>query len=190
MIRRSPVSGTYARALLEVGQARAEADTYLRELDLLRKQIVGAPEVRVFFESPKIPRAEKKRVLERGLGGRITEPVLNLLRILIDRGRQAILGEIVESYEDLYDEMSGRVHVRLASATPLSEAARARIVALLGEQLDRQIIAEEQVVGDLLGGMTIRVGDTVIDGSLRSKLNKVREAIAAPRLGSGLFDED
>ena len=69
-------------------------------------------------------------------------------------------------------------------------ALKAELVGLVGKKLNREIVAAERVDESLLGGMTIRIGDTVIDGSVRTKLNRVRESVAALRIGSEQFDEN
>lgn len=191
-MKRHPVAGTYARALMEIGAEKGggKADEIFEELDLLEKDVLSDAFFRVFFESPKIPREEKKKVLEKALSGKVCDEVLNLLRILIDRGRQMLLDQIYESYSELYDDFKRRAHVRIDSAVELSTDKRSRLAEVLGKKLDREIIMTERIDTDLLGGMTIRFGDTVIDGSIRTQLNKVRDAISSQRLGSDLIHED
>ncbi len=184
---RHPVATTYARALLEVGQEKGEADAYAEELTTLCDDVFASGGLKVFFESPKIPREEKDKVLVKALEGKTSQSVLNLVRMLIKRGRQPLLGEIAEAYAGLNDEAQGRAHVWITSATPLSAASKDKIVALLKKKLSKEIIPEEKVDPDLLGGMTIRIGDTVIDGSVRSRLNEIGERVAAQRLGSDLI---
>ena len=191
-MKRNPVAGTYARALMEIGAEKGggKADQIFEELDSLEKDVLSDPSFRVFFESPKIPREEKKAVLEKALSGRVCDEVLNLLRVLIDRGRQMLLDQIYESYSELYDDFKRRAHVRIDTAVELSPDKRSRLAEVLGKKLDREIIMTERIDTDLLGGMTIRFGDTVIDGSIRTQLNKVRDTIASQRLGSDLIHED
>ncbi|MCA8959725.1 MAG: ATP synthase F1 subunit delta [Planctomycetes bacterium] len=184
---RHPVAKIYARALLEVGQERNEADDYASELTTLHDDVLSDGDFRVFFESPKIPRHEKDKVLVRALEGKVSEPVLNLLRVLVKRGRQFLFPEIAEAYTTLNDEARGRTHVWITTARPLSATSKDRVVGLLRQKLGKEIIPEERVDEDLLGGMTIRVGDVVVDGSVRSRLNEVRELVAAQRLGSDLI---
>ena len=189
-MRRDPISGTYARALMEVGQAKGKVDEFFEELEALQAHVFSQREFRVFFQSPKIPRPDKKAALDKALQGKVSEEVMNLLRILIDRGRQLIFDEIQESFSDLYDAFKRRMHVRVTSAAGIGDAAKNQLVELLSQKLDREIIMTEGVDEDLLGGMTIRFGDTVIDGSVRTQLNRVREAVASPRLGSDLIHEN
>lgn len=186
--KRHPASGAYATALLEVGQETGESEAFAAQLAAFAASLEANPMFRVFFESPKISRPDKKAALERALSGLVAKPVLNLLQILIDRGRQECYGEIAETFDELFDELRGRTYVRIVSAMPISEPAKQRLVTLLHDRLSREIIAVDSADPALLGGMTVRIGDTVIDGSLRTKLNNVRGAITAPRLGRKLFE--
>lgn len=185
--KRHPASNTYARALLEIAQEAEAGDAFADQLSAFAAALGSDRQMRVFFESPKIPCEEKKKVLTTCLTGKVSPPVLNLLQILLDKGRQGLFSEVAEVFGELLDEARGRLQVSIASAKPLSDSARDNLVALLKERTGGEIIASETVDADLLGGMTVRIGDTVIDGSLRTKLKHVGEAMSAPRLGRNLL---
>ncbi|MEE8142569.1 MAG: ATP synthase F1 subunit delta [Planctomycetota bacterium] len=189
-MKQDPVATVYARALLEIGEERGETASYEEELKVLGKEVLSEGLLKVFFESPKISLQRKKEVLSRGLEGKVSPAVLNLLKILLDRGRQPLLDEIVESYMDLYDQLQGRIHVKIVTSQPVLEESWQRIVNLLKSKHNKEIIAEHRVDEDLLGGVTIQVGDIVADGSIRTQLNRIREALASQRLGSELVNED
>ncbi len=185
-----PAVNIYARALLEVAKDADAVEAIGEELVILRDEVLSIPDARVFFESPKINRADKRDVLKKTLKGKISDTVLNFLQVLIDRGRQFQFDQIVEEYLDLVQEYSGKIHVEIGSAVPLDASSKERLVKLLSEKLNKQVTSKERVDETLLGGLTIRVGDTVVDGSLRSRLEEIREQIASQRLGSDLIDEN
>ncbi len=185
--KRHPASGAWARALLELGRERKQEEVYGAELLALAEEILATGAPRVFFESPKVPRSEKKQALRRALEKRISEPVLNLLQMLIDRGRQMLLGQIAHAYQELLDAARGRVHVKVTAAAGISPGALAKLVSLLGKRLAKEIIAESATDERLLGGMTVQIGDTMIDGSLRARLNVVRRLLASRRFGKELI---
>ena len=185
--KRHPASNTYARALLEIAQGAGEGDAYADQLATFAEALGSDRRLRVFFESPKIPRGDKKKVLEASLSGKVAPAVLNLLRLLIDKGRQELFTEIADVFGEILHEARGRRQVSITSAQPISAGARDRLVALLQERMGGEIIASETVDPELLGGMTVRIGDTVIDGSLRTKLKHVGEAMRTPRLGRNLL---
>lgn len=185
--KRNPASGAYARALLAVGIERNEDEAYGDELRFLAERALAGGEARVFYESPKVPRAEKKQALDRALRGKVSDPVLNLLLILLDRGRPMLLGEIATVYRELLDAARGRVHVRVRSAAEISQDSLGQLVGLLGKTLKREILAESATDARLLGGMTVQIGDTMIDGSVRARLDVIRDALVAQRLGKELI---
>ncbi len=185
--KRHPASNTYARALLEIAEAADEGDAFADQLTAFATALESDRQLRAFFESPKIPRGDKKSVLERSLSGKVAVPVLNMLRLLIDKGRQTLFIEISDCFGEILDQARGRKHVQIASAMPISGSARQSLVTLLAERLGGEIVATETVDPTLLGGMTVRFDDTVIDGSLRTKLKYVREAMSTPRLGRNLL---
>jgi F-type H+-transporting ATPase subunit delta len=185
--RRDPAAGAYAHALFEVGQARGESEAYAGQLEGMVEAFLGAPELRIFLESPKVPREAKKAAFERALAGKASEPVLNLVRVLIDRGRQRLFWTITEIYGELLDEALVRVPVTITAARPYPDALREKLIGLLRARTGREVIPVERIDPALLGGITIKIGDTFIDGSLRTKLKVVRDAMAAPRLGRNLL---
>ena len=185
--KRHPASGTYARALLEIATAKGEGDAYADQLAEFANALEADRQLRVFFESPKISPSDKKAVLEKSLGSQLSPEVFNLLRLLIDKGRQDLFIEIADTFEELLDEARGRHHVEIISPQPLSEGAKNNLIALLQSRLGGEIVPEESTDPEMLGGMVVRIGDTVVDGSLRTKLKHVREAMTAPRLGRNLI---
>lgn len=189
-MRRHPVSGTYATALLELGQERGEAEAYGEELTELAALFADSRDFRVFFENPKVPQSDKLNVLEKTLKGQVSESVLNLLKVLVKRGRQELFGQISAAYKEAHDELRGRTNVTITTASPIDSALKSELVGMVSKKLNREIVAAERVDEHLLGGVTIRIGDTVIDGSVRTKLNRVRESVAALRIGSEQFDEN
>ena len=185
--KRHPASGTYARALLEIAMTKGEGDAYADQLAEFANALEADRQLRVFFESPKISPSDKKAVLEKSLGSQLSPEVFNLLRLLIDKGRQDLFIEIADTFEELLDEARGRHHVEIISPQPLSEGAKNNLIALLQSRLGGEIVPEESTDPEMLGGMVVRIGDTVVDGSLRTKLKHVREAMTAPRLGRNLI---
>ncbi|MEM7165213.1 MAG: ATP synthase F1 subunit delta [Planctomycetota bacterium] len=189
-MRRHPVAGTYANALLDIGVERNEVEAYDEELSGLAELFASSREFRVFFENPKVPQGDKLNVLNKTLKGKVSEPVLNLLMVLVKRGRQELFGQVSAAYTEALDESRGRTKVTITTASPIDPSLKSELVGLVGKKLNREIVSTERVDENLLGGMTIRIGDTVIDGSVRTKLNRVREGVGALRIGSEQFDEN
>lgn len=188
--QRNPVAQAYAGALLAVAMEKGEADLYRDQLVAISTSVEGDAQIQVFLESPKIRRSDKKAALEKALSGQVSVAVHNLIQILIDRGRQGLIEDIAHAYQDRMDVLAGRVNATITSATKLSSAIRKALVGAIAKKLDKEIVSTEQVDPDLLAGLTIQVGDLVVDGSLRTQLRKVRQEVSQTRFGKDLIDEN
>lgn len=188
--QRNPVAQAYAGALLEVAVEKGEADLYRDQLAAISATVEQDEQIQIFLESPKIRRSDKKAALEKALSGQVSEIVLNLLRILIDRGRQELIDDISQAYQDRMDAMAGRVNATITSASKLSSAIRKALVGAITKKLDKEVVSTEQVDPDLLAGLTVQIGDLVVDGSLRTQLRKVRQEVSQTRFGKDLIDEN
>ncbi|HIG04521.1 MAG TPA: ATP synthase F1 subunit delta [Planctomycetes bacterium] len=188
--QRHPVAQAYARALMEVGFASGEAELYGDQLDALTEAVESEASFKVFLESPKIRRGDKKEALERALQGKVSDPVLNLVRILIDRNRQALIEDIAQAYREQIDEVAGRVNVTITSAVELSAGVTDALKAAIEKKLNKEVVSTELVDAGLLSGVTIQIGDLVVDGSLRTQLRKVRQEVSLTRFGKDLIDEN
>ncbi len=139
---------------------------------------------RVFIESPGIEAAEKERVLEAALRGKVDDLVVNFLELVIKKGRQFLLPEIFAECEVLYDAEVGRVRVEATSAVALDEGLRRELVEILEAKLHKTVVLQERVRPDLLGGLVIRVGDQVADASVRTALARIASRLDSARIGS------
>lgn len=188
--QRHPVAQAYASALLEVGLKKKEADLYREQLAALAATVEGDAQIQIFLESPKIRRSDKKAAIEKALSGQVSEAVLNLIRILIDRGRQELIDDITHAYQERMDLMAGRVNVTITSATELSSVIREALVGAITDKLNKKVVSTERVDSGLLAGLTIQIGDLVVDGSLRTQLRKIRQEVSQTRFGKDLIDEN
>ena len=188
--QRHPAALAYASAMLQVGTAQGDASVYGDQLNAVANAISDDAQLRVFIESPKISRENKKAALQAALAGKVAEPVLNLLKLLIDRGRQFLVEDIADTYGELEDVAAGRVKATITSATEIPAEQRDALVASIKSKTGREVVATEVVDAGLLAGLTIQVGDLVVDGSLRSHLQRVRQEVLQTRFGKDLIDEN
>ncbi|MDG1454913.1 MAG: ATP synthase F1 subunit delta [Planctomycetota bacterium] len=188
--QRHPAALAYASAMLQVGSALGEASAFGEQLTVVAHAISADPQMRVFIESPKISRENKKAVLSSALTGKVAEQVLNLLKLLIDRGRQFLVQDIADTYTELEDVAAGRVKATIMSAVEMPAEQRDSLVASIQTKTGREVVATEVVDPELLAGLTIQVGDLVVDGSLRSHLHRVRQEVLQTRFGKDLIDEN
>jgi len=172
-----PVAQVYAEALLDIARDRGQIDAIGTELQEFAALVVQDGEIRTFLETPILEPAMQIRALVRALEGQVQPVLVDFLCLLIDKGRIALLGEVAGAYRELADRAAGRQRVQARSAEPLDAPTQARLLDLLRQRLQKDCVLETAVHPDLLGGLTLTIGDTIYDGSLRTRLQRARHAM-------------
>jgi len=167
----------YARALLESAEAEGLADTVAADLSALAEAVRRVPGVDAYWLSPLIPADVRAGRIGEALAPLVSALTLDFLRVLVRNGRGAMLGRIGERYERLRDLRAGKVEVIVTTAVPLDEPMRRQVASVLAEALDAEPRMELEVDPDVLGGMTVRIGDRVIDASVAGALDRLRAAM-------------
>jgi F-type H+-transporting ATPase subunit delta len=165
----------HAQAAFQIALERGELDAWRKDLDRLRAA-VKVSLLFAFLESPRVHFDEKAGVLSRVLEG-LDPLVMNLALLLVSRGRLRLLAGIVEEYGRLVDENQGLAHASVTTAVPLEADERRKVIVRLRELIGREIVISDIVEPSILGGLTIRVGDKLIDGSTKSKFFALRESL-------------
>jgi F-type H+-transporting ATPase subunit delta len=183
-VRDVTIARNYASALFDLAVRAEAAESYgdaLREVAALSEEL---PVFRVFLDTPSVPKDEKKRVLQEVFGGRVPAHVLNFLLLLLDRRRHRLIREISVEYGALLDDRMGRARVHVTVARELSAGEQDEIRTQLGRILDREAIPTFQVKKELLGGIVFRSGDTIFDGSVRRRLDRMRRQLLSTDLST------
>ena len=165
----------YAAALLKVTDAEGSTEEAEALLLALREAYRGQKPFRDFLASPKVPGAMKKRLLRKSLEGRAKESFLAFLDLLIDRHRVSILPVVSEVFDRLADASHGVVRVKVRSWRPLTDAQRSTLQSKLTGMTGKKIEIEAETDAALKGGMLVRIGDTVIDGTVARRLKVLSE---------------
>jgi F-type H+-transporting ATPase subunit delta len=170
----------YANALADIALEQGAAGPVIQQLSDFTAAYSGSAELRNFFESPAASKEEKRRVAEKisaRLGaGKI---VRNFLFVLIDHRRTPELREILATFQNVLRERQGIAETEVCSATALNDAQKKEITQTLERVTGKKIEAKFSLDANLLGGVRIRVGDTIYDGSLRKGLDGLRERLTA-----------
>lgn len=176
----SRVARRYAAALFHIAQRENISDVVDRDLRGVAKLLADHPQVMDALLVPRVPLERKKAVLASLFGDRIQPITRRFLELLVDKQREALLTEVADAYSRLADEAHNVVAVEVRSALPLDEDQTARLKARLDEITGRDARLETVLDPNLVGGLVVRIGDTVIDGSVRGYLeqffNKLRSA--------------
>jgi F-type H+-transporting ATPase subunit delta len=168
---------TYAEALFGAARERDELEEVLSDLREFVEVLHESEELRLFFYGGQIPERQKRRALD-GLTEGMKASTTNFLKVLVDNGREEILEEVLARYEQLVKEHLGRVEVEVTTAIELSDEQLDRLKERLGGVLEgREIILEANVAPDLLGGAVFRFGGRLMDGSIRGRLESLREGM-------------
>lgn len=132
-----------------------------------------------FLEQPRLSAAEKNAVLEKAFADRLPRHMLRFLQAVVTHRRQHAIPEIAIQYQEIVDEVKGRVHAQVTVAREPNDATRAVIVQQLSRVLGKHVVPHFTVRPDILGGTIVRVGDTVMDGSVRRRLATLRSRMQA-----------
>lgn len=173
---RQHLGDVYAKALWGLAEKLGQTDALVDELDSFVDVLNQLPRLRAALESPQVSIADKQRVVEKAIARQASPALLNFVRVVIDKGRADCLNAIRNSARALRDEQAGRVQATMITAQPVEPAVRQQVASRLGDVLGKQVSLEAQVDAGIIGGLVVRVGDTVYDGSLRNQLEQVRTA--------------
>lgn len=167
----------YAQAAFEEAQKLADLKGWSEVLISLA-EMVSNPEVRAVVISPRVAKSQVESLMEGLLGSQAKPQQRNFVRVLVDNQRLLLLPEIAVLFESLRAEAEKTVNVVVDSAFELSVAQQEKIVSSLKARMGREIKLVCKVNKELLGGIVIRAGDKVIDGSARTRLGEMANALA------------
>ena len=173
-----PAAREYAEAMIAIGRERDTLTTIYAALMALR-DLYDDREFRAFFTSPRVDPDEKFRILRKAFGDQFSLPILGLVHVLIRKRRELLLDNIADQFERFQDLAEGKVHVYLTSARPVEDEIRKRIETIAEKDHGKTAVLHETVDPKLIGGMILRVGDLMVDGSIRRKLEVLRKNLTA-----------
>jgi F-type H+-transporting ATPase subunit delta len=170
MAELATIARPYAEAVFELAKQESQLPQWSDALKFAAT-VAGDESVKVTLSSPRASDEQKLDLLLSTAGSGMTEEGKNFLRLLLRNGRAELLPEISTLYEELKERDEGLLEANIASALPLSDEQLQALVAKLEGRFKRKIVAHATVDPGLIGGAVIRVGDEVLDGSVRGKLD-------------------
>lgn len=170
----------YANALADIAQEQGAVAPIAKQLGEFAAAYAGSAELRNFVASPAVTRAEKHGVIEKIVSRMGASKILrNFLFVVIDNQRTHLLSEIVEAFQGVIRERQGIAEADIASAVELSDTQKKDFAHTLERLTGKKIEARFRLEPALLGGVVVRIGSTVYDGSVRFRLNELRTRLAA-----------
>ena len=171
---RQHLGAVYAKALLGAAEQASQTDRVVEELEAIVSDVLDKlPVLEEAMRTPRLTHEERLPIIDKAFGGRISATLLTFLKVVSRHGRLDCLRAIARAARKQLDTARGRVEVHIESAAPLSNPLRERIKSRLSQLLGREVILKTSLNDDLLGGLMVRVGDTVYDASLAARLKRM-----------------
>jgi F-type H+-transporting ATPase subunit delta len=172
-----PAARRYAEAVFDLARQDNSYDAWATDLQRLA-DLLAVPVAEKALTSPAVPIAQKLAVIDAEVP-KLQGPVRNLVRLLLHRDRLGILPEIAAAYREVLNRARGIVTAHVTTAIPLDEAGRSEVTARLARYTGQQVQIETTLDPSIMGGVIARVGDLLIDGSVRGRLEGLRRRLAA-----------
>ena len=177
-MRHETIARNYAEVLFVLGEKSGRTALYADLLDAVAGGIAAAPTVQAVLMSPRVTKPQKTAILAGALPDAPRDFVL-FLGAVVRRGRQGLFQEMAQAYLDLVDLKLNRVRAAVTVARPADEALRKTIAARLTEVVGKQVLPRFTEDPSILGGVVVRVGDRVFDGSVKRRMTLLRRALLA-----------
>ena len=172
------VARRYAKALLMIGQESGQAETYREDLDMISVLISADKGLDDALRNPLYDAVSRKNILQAVIGKlSLSKEVESFLLLLFDKGRIGLLNNINDFYKKFADELKGVACASLITATELSDETIKKISATLSKLTGKDIVIEVEQDSSLIGGVIARIGDWVLDGSIKTQLLNMKESL-------------
>ena len=171
------IASVYARSLFEVAKEQDKLDTIREQLGEFADALDETRELQVFFFSPYFSTTEKQDGLDRAVSD--ADPILvNFLKLLIENHRTPVIFRVRRVFDELWLQENKRLPVQVTSAVALDTATVTLIGDRIAEQTGQKIDITSTVDSDILGGLVVRVGNSILDASIRNRLEQLRKQVA------------
>ncbi|MFC4077363.1 F0F1 ATP synthase subunit delta [Salinithrix halophila] len=178
----SIVAKRYARALFEAARDKGQLDLVEKEWEAVAEALRQVPEARAWMAHPSVTPEQKKAFFSKLLEN-VSELTKNLLLVLIDRRREGAIEGIGEEYKLLANESRGIADAEVVTARPLTDKEEKELIAVFQKRIGKTLVVKNRVDSDLLGGVIVKIGDRLYDGSLAGKLERFQKQLKNSRVG-------
>ncbi len=170
----SKTAHRYAKALLEHAVEKNVLENVFEDIVFIKNTFDDSAELIRFFKNPIIKKQHKNDVLETLFKDKISKDTYRLISLVIKNNRDEILPEITISFVELYNEYSGILNIDVYTAEPLSSVQKSNLVDSLNKLTGKSVTLSEKENPELLGGLAVRIDDTVIDGTVKHKIEQLK----------------
>ena len=179
-MREATIARNYAETLLELARRAGDLRGWGQAADDVAEAMQTDRSLRLFLESPRVSAAQKNKILGRAFEGQLPHVFVRYLQALITHRRQMLLPEIAREYHNLVDQVEGRLHASVTVAREPADREQKAISKELSRAFGKEVVPHFVVNPAILGGVVVRVGDSVLDGSVRRRLATLRSRMLSP----------
>ncbi|MCR4400168.1 MAG: F0F1 ATP synthase subunit delta [Syntrophomonadaceae bacterium] len=176
------VARRYAEALFAIAQDTQKVDEYQKELEMVAEVVGGNEDLKAFMFHPLVPPKEKKDVVAKLFGDKLSPVTTNFVNVVVDKRREIYLAAIAEEFKQMANEFKNVLFADLVSARevpdPEIEALKSRLAEATGKTVELKVSVDPA----LIGGIKVRVGDRIIDASVRKKLDMLKDSLKKTRV--------
>ena len=169
------LGSVYAKALLGVGEKSGNTDQLLEELSVLAEAVSNQPSLNSTLQSPQVGTEEKLKLVGKIFEKKVSAPLMNFLKVLVGKDRFDCVAAISAAAKQLNDEKSGEIQATVTTAEKIDAKSRDEIAKQLSKKLGKKVKLDSVVDASVVGGVVVRVGDTVYDNSVVGQLQQVRQ---------------
>lgn len=184
-MREVRVARRYAAALFGLAARDGILDAVSQDLALIARFLAEVPYLRAVLMQPLVSEAHKNKVASDAFSDRVTAVSLNFLNLLIRKRREDLIDECIRVFGELVAARENTVDATASSAVPLSAAQTERLTQALEQLTGKRVRLTAHVDPNMLGGVIVRMGDTIIDGGVRSRLQRLEQQLLGQRLPAG-----
>ena len=173
------VAQRYALALIDLAEESNQLDLVMKDLELIIEAYKSSRDLQLFLESPIIREEKKKQILREIFRGRISATTMKFLELLAEKNREGIVPDVVRQFRHLRNGRLGIVEAVVTSAVELTKTQRQDLERQLERYTGKKVDAEYLIDPAVKGGFVVRIGDTVLDASVRRQLELLREKLVS-----------
>lgn len=168
----------YAKSLLDLAQERKELPKVIKDMQLLQETINGSKDLRVMLKSPVIPTDKKEKVMHAIFDSKISEITFKFINLLVVKGREKLLNEVVDSFINLYNKKNFIVEAKFITAVPVDQKTVDEVTKLLlTNKTTKEVNLTNEVDPSIIGGFILKFDDLLLDNSVERKLHLIKKQL-------------
>lgn len=176
------IAKRYANALFEIAHEQGTVEQVKQELAVVNDVFKETDDLMEVFAHPKFTTAQKKDIIQKSFGKSLSAPVLNTLLTLVERDRIAIVFDLINHYHMFANEQQQTAAAKVYSVMPLSDEEQNKISAVFAERVGKKTLQIENVIDPtLVGGIKVRIGNRIFDGSISGKLKRMERKLVSAK---------